>query len=381
MAPSGPDVPSPMSWLASRPWARLAVPLAFIAVLLSIDLATGPQFRIGGLMVAVPALSAGFLGPGYVLVVVGVTLPAVVVASAFNNTLDVANFPVAFTTVVLIGAASVATAAVRRRREQELAQVRWVAAITQKVLLRPLPGRLGPLEISSLYLAADEEASIGGDLYAAATLGGRVRLMVGDVQGKGLGAVEMAGYLLGAFRRSARHGLPLRELPGYLDRRLREDLTDAIDDESDESPESAAADRRKLEGFVTAVLVDFTDGDDLVEIANRGHPPPMLIHRGKVRVLDAGEPALPLGLGDLDGNDQRVDSHDLVAGDTLLLYTDGVVEARDSSGTFYPLADRLAAWTSCGPEELLEAVRADLLDHVGSGLADDVAMVAVRRKD
>jgi hypothetical protein len=368
-----------MTWFPRHPWARLAVPLAVLAALLLGDVLAGPAIRVGGLMVAVPALSAGFLGPGYVIAVVLVTLPFVVIASATNNTLDAVNFPVSFGTVVLIGIAAVITAAIRQRRERELAQARWVATVTQRALLRPLPSRLGSLGISSLYLAADEEASIGGDIYASAAMPGTSRILVGDVQGKGLAAIEMAGYLLSAFRRAARGRLGLPELPGYLDRSLREDLTDATDDGHESPVADGGASRRELEGFVTAVVVDYDEGADVVRIANRGHPPPLLIHGGRVRPLEPGRPGLPLGLGDLDGESQQVDSYALAVGDTLVLYTDGVTEARDGSGAFYPLERRLEHWAGRDPDALLAAVRADLIRHSSARLADDVAMVVVHR--
>lgn len=382
MAPSGSTVPSRTPRLLRHPWAMLALPLLCLAGLLTFDLLDGPGIRIGGLMVAVPALSAGFLGPGQVLIVVAATLPSVVVADISNHALGVVEFPVSFTTVVLISAASVAAAAARRRRDRELAQARWVAATTQRALLRPLPRRLGPLAISSIYLAADEEATIGGDVYAAAEVQGGIRVMVGDVQGKGLAAVEMAGYLLSAFRRSARLGTGLTGLPDYLDVNLREDLTDSVGADTVDSPESADARRRLTEGFVTAVMAEFEKGDETVRVVNCGHPPPLCVHRDTVRRLDATAPGLPLGLGDLgNGNGNgSVDTFDLAVGDTLLLYTDGVIEARDRSGTFYPLAARLGGWTSYDPGELLQVLRADLLRHVDGRLADDVAVVAVRRE-
>jgi serine phosphatase RsbU (regulator of sigma subunit) len=378
MAPSGPDGPSSRAARLTRhPWAGLWVPLLVLVVLLLADVLAGPAIRIGGLMVAVPALTAGYLGPGAVLLLVGVTLPFVVIASATNNTLDIANFPVSFATVVVIGVAAVITAAIRQRRERELAQARWVAAMAQRALLRPLPRRLGGLGISSLYLSADEEATVGGDIYACAALPGQARILVGDVQGKGLAAIEMAGYLLSAFRRAARRRVGLLELSGFLDRSLREDLTDPVD--GDDEDRTLVASRRALEGFVTAVVVDYEEGDDVVRVANRGHPPPLLIHDHAVRRLDPGEPGLPLGLGDLEVVPQQVDVFELAVGDTLLLYTDGVTEARDGTGAFYPLAERLAGWTDHTPDALLAAVRGDLLRHAADRLGDDVALVAVHR--
>lgn len=66
-------------------------------------------------------------------------------------------------------------------------------------------------------------------------------------------------------------------------------------------------------------------------------------------------------------------------GDILLLYTDGVIEARNAAGEFYPLADRLGQWISCACDDLLSAIADDLARHLAAPRADDVAMVAVQR--
>lgn len=355
---------------------KLGVAVVCLAGLLGFDLLTSPDIRIGGLMVAVPALSATFLAPGQVLFVVLLTLPSVAIAALANDTLGTEAFPVSFATVALISVASVATASARQRRERELAQSRWVATIMQNLLLRPLPRRLGPLSISSVYIAAEKEANIGGDVYAAAVTPRSVRVMVGDVQGKGLGAVEVVVYLLTAFRQAARNGTTLAELPAFLDRSLRDELVD-VQATSDE-PDSVSR-RRALEGFVTAVIVEFSEGEDVVRITNSGHPPPLLIRQDKVLPLDPTESALPLGLGDLRAGEHHVDTYELAVGDRLLLYTDGVIEARDAAGRFYPLSDRVARWTDRDSDEVLDAIRTDLLRHVGARPNDDVAMVAVQR--
>lgn len=375
----GPRVPG----LVRSPAARLAAPLLLLVLLVVIDEAAGPQIRIGGLMIAVPALSAVFLSPLAVVVVALVTLPCLVIAADSNHQLDTVNFPVTLSTTVLIGIASVLAARVRARRERELAQARWVAGVAQRTLLRPLPQRLGRFAIASTYMAADREAAIGGDLYATADLGGgRIRVLVGDVQGKGMAAVEVASMLLGAFRRAARHHVPLPALPRYLDRNLREDLTDlgsAPPPPPGSTAPAAPASAGSLERFVTAVVVEAAAGGDTLDIVNCGHPPPILLHRDQVTVLDAGQPALPLGLGDLGFEEEQIDRHELAVGDVLLLYTDGVVEARDDDGTFYPLTERLAGWLRLPPGELIEALTADLLHHAGRRLGDDVAIVAVQR--
>ncbi|MFI0900929.1 PP2C family protein-serine/threonine phosphatase [Streptomyces sp. NPDC020983] len=388
-APGEPHLPK----VARSTTARMAAGLVLLALLLAVDIAGGTRIRIGGLMVGVPALSAVFLGPWAVLALVAATFPCLAVAAWDNGQLDAVNFPVVMATTTLIGGASVLAAVVRQRRERELAQVRWVAAVTQRALLRPLPTRLGPLAIASTYLAADAEAAIGGDLYAAADLGGgRIRVMVGDVQGKGMAAVEVTGMLLAAFRHAARHRTPLRALPAVLDESLRDDLTDLTASAglpleppppppSAHDPESAGAPAASgfPERFVTAVMVDVAPGGGRISIANCGHPPPVLLHHGEVLPLDCAHPVVPLGLGDLAPETQPPDTYDFALGDVLLLYTDGVIEARDRDGAFYPLADRLADWCDLAPADLLPALTADLARHVGSRLGDDVAVVALQR--
>lgn len=78
----------------------------------------------------------------------------------------------------------------RERRQRELAQVRSVSEAAQRVMLRPLPSRLGPLKVASVYLAAEAEAQIGGDLFAAARAGEGTRMIIGDVRGKGLSSIS-----------------------------------------------------------------------------------------------------------------------------------------------------------------------------------------------
>ncbi|MFG1808568.1 PP2C family protein-serine/threonine phosphatase [Streptomyces sp. NPDC049040] len=384
MAPSGTADGPRMPRLARSPAARLAAPLLLLGLLLLIDQLGGPELRIGGLMVAVPAVCASFLRPAAVLVVALAAFPCLVVAAMGNGQIGALNFPVTLATAALVGTASVITARVRRRRERQLAQARWVAGVTQRALLRPLPERLGRLAIASTYMAADQEAAIGGDLYAAADLGeGRVRVMVGDVQGKGLAAVEVASGLLGAFRRAARHHTPLPAVPGYLDRNLREDLIELADvpppQPGDAEQSATPTTANYPERFVTAVLVDVAADGDSIRVVNCGHPSPVLLHHDDVLELDTCQPAVPLGLGDLTTEAQHVDRYELAVGDVLLLYTDGVIEARDVLGDFYPLVDRLAGWSGLPPDDLLDELTADLLHHVGRRLGDDVAMVAVQR--
>ncbi|MGW2553888.1 PP2C family protein-serine/threonine phosphatase [Streptomyces sp. NPDC001635] len=75
-----------------------------------------------------------------------------------------------------------------------------------------------------------------------------------------------------------------------------------------------------------------------------------------------------------------VDTFAFRPGDMLVLYTDGVSEARDGGDGFYPLADRVAACTDTGtPAGLVDHVRRDILDFCGGTFGDDAALVVIQR--
>ena len=361
--PTGPRRRNPVAtvaWLLTLP-AGLLLVNAFIST----------SIHLGPVMVASPAMAAVFCGPIGTTVVLVVALCCTIVTGFMDSIMGTANFNIQLLASVLISCAAVGAAALRTRRERELAQARWVTEVTQRVLLRPLPRQMGPLAISSLYLAADEESAIGGDLYAATTLGSTARVLVGDSQGKGLAAVEAVSSLLGAFRRAGRRDETLPRLAAYLERSLTEEVQESID--------ATGGDRSFLEGFVTAVVADVPRDGDKVHILNLGHPSPLIIRGETVLPVDPTIPALPLGLGDLAKDPPCVDTVPFLRGDTLLLYTDGVIEARNSAGTFYPLVERLPSWSGDTPDQLLQAIRIDLLHHTRARLTDDVAMVAIHR--
>ncbi|MFJ5837844.1 PP2C family protein-serine/threonine phosphatase [Streptomyces shenzhenensis] len=343
--------------------------------LLVVDQLLVPSIRLGPLMVGVPALAAVFCPPLGVVGVIAITIPCMVLAAAGNLALGTANFWVQLTALMLICVGAVGASWIRERREDELARTRAVAEVTQRVLLKPLPPSIGDLSLASVYLAANEDAAVGGDLYAVADVGGRVRILIGDAHGKGLAAVETASYVLSAFRRSVRQRGPLHAMVTDLDEDFREDLRDAAAAQPDTANASLA-----LEEFVTAVVLEVPEkGDGLAFMINFGHPPPLLIDHGQVTVLDPRSCAPPLGLGDLDSAHPHVETVDFPPGATLLLYTDGVIEARNRAGDFYPLANRLPGWARLEPEALLSAIHSDLRRYVGRGLSDDVTMVALHR--
>ncbi|HEY3881214.1 MAG TPA: PP2C family protein-serine/threonine phosphatase [Trebonia sp.] len=360
-------------------------------------------------LLAVPPALAG-IGAASVrrpLAYGGISLTAAVVV-ALKPTEYAGWLPVAaIFTIILITAVAMAGTAVSVRQQRRIADVSSVAEAAQRALLRPPPARLGPLGFDVVYLAAAAEAKVGGDLYEVArTAEHGIRVIMGDVRGKGLDAVELAADVLGMFRELAHDAGTLSELAARLDAGLHRSLG-------------------RHEEFVTALLVEIDQDSGRTSVFNCGHPSPLLIEAapsgaatGRVTSLDVPVPAPPLGLLLLGDCSEAQLSLALRPNDQLLLYTDGITEARDASRTFYPLPERVSALApravpnqepakpalksvtaSAGPREdsgfgdggrqngaredgarqgLLDLIHADLLKHVGAPLDDDAALLLVR---
>ncbi|MGG8407084.1 PP2C family protein-serine/threonine phosphatase [Streptomyces sp. 12297] len=197
-------------------------------------------------------------------------------------------------------------------------------------------------------------------------------MIIGDVRGKGLDAVGDAALVLGAFRAAAHQEGALAGLAAYLETAV----TPALEypDGSRPGPGDAG------ESFVTATVLDIPDHESVLHLVTCGHPPPLLVRGGRVASLDVAHPAPPLGLGSLADARPVAEVFAFAPGDIVLLYTDGVLEARDDAGVFYPLAERVGRWDGAGPHHLLARLHDDLITHAAGGtLGDDAAMVAIQR--
>ncbi|MFC7795099.1 PP2C family protein-serine/threonine phosphatase [Streptomyces cinereoruber] len=353
---------------AARVQLVISRSLPFLVVLLTAlaDLLTPEEERFDRLLVAAPPLAAvtwgvrGTIGIGLLAMAVRVLLGFDRGDSPLSGSFE------GETVLAVVTAASAWASRIRTRREQDLRELTAVAEVVQRVVLRPLPHRLGRFELHLLYVAAAAKARIGGDFYEAARIPGAVRVMLGDVQGKGLGAVETASVLLGAFRASVHDAPDLAALADRLDEGLaRHDPRD---------PGSDATER-----FATVVLVELPDDRDVARFLSLGHPTPLLQHGSEVRDVRFAAPSLPVNLTGLADSRHRTEEVPFGPGDRMLLYTDGVSETRDRGGAFYPLEARMREWSGEPAPEFLARLHRDLAAHGAGGLDDDVAALLVVR--
>ncbi|MFD5279913.1 PP2C family protein-serine/threonine phosphatase [Streptomyces rubrogriseus] len=279
--------------------------------------------------------------------------------------------------VALGGVVAVGVAAVRVGGERRMLHMRDIADTTRRTVLRPLPGGFGGLDHAAVYLSADSEARVGGDFYDIQPGPHGTRVLVGDVQGKGLGAVETAAALLGTFREAGYHEADLATVAERLEIRMVR-----------HREHTAGLGRADGDRFATAVLVGFPPGlPDAVDCVVFGHEPPMAVGPRGVRLLPVVG-GLPLGMAELapTGRSGTPPVHrlHLAEDETLLLVTDGVTEARDPGGVFYRPADDIARALavdprSAVPARLVSLVRDGTLRHCRGRVADDTTVFAVRR--
>ena len=381
MGDRAPSQPARLRVRAGR--LLLLLPVALMALIATTDILAPADIHLGPLLVVAPAITASFAGARATATIGALAVITLVSIGAARGVLTTENLEVQIASLLIIGVFIVVFAALQERRGLELERARTVSEATQRVLLRPLPTRAGPLQIASEYHAATVGAHIGGDLYAAARTQLGTRLVIGDVRGKGLETLGDAALLLGAFHAAAHRQAPLPELAASLEDSVSWGLAEVA-----AGDEAVGADIG--ERFVTAAIVDILDEGPLLHLINCGHPPPLLLHQGTAALLEVDDQCPPMGLG-LGPQDAAypVTAFRFERGDVLLLYTDGLIEARDGDGRFYPLLERVEALVAgnggaggpASPAELLRRLMDDLQQHLGGPVQDDTAVIAVTRSD
>lgn len=252
-------------------------------------------------------------------------------------------------------------AADRQQREQD-ADLAAARRIQMGILPRRFPAFPDRRDFD-LHALIEPARAVGGDLYDFFLLEDqRLFFLIGDVAGKGVPAalfmaLTKALYKSGALRRRAAVGAIMTEVNGAISR---------------ENPESM---------FVTvfAGILDLATGE--LEYANAGHDPPFVVRPGQapVRLSVSGGPPL-CAVDDFEYPAERMI---LEVGQCLVLFTDGVPEARSRDGELYSMkrvAAALAAATATEPERVIAHLIADVQRFADDAEpADDIAILAVRR--
>ena len=253
-------------------------------------------------------------------------------------------------------------------REQELhaqavARDLSIATRIQKALLPEELPEISGIETACYYQPARE---VGGDYYDVVPLpGGRVGIVVADVSGKGLAGSLVMTMTRSLVRMAARTQPDAASILEEVNASLSRDMTEGM--------------------FVTLAWAELDDERSQVRIARAGHNPPLLL-RASGRVEQFQPEGISLGMdpGPVFCQSLEVSHVDLAPGDSLILYTDGIVEAMNHDGVEYGLerfAQVLQKLTSEAPDEVVSGVIADLAQHVsGAEASDDITLVVARRE-
>ncbi|WP_051274362.1 PP2C family protein-serine/threonine phosphatase [Cellulomonas sp. URHD0024] len=223
-------------------------------------------------------------------------------------------------------------------------------------LLPPLTAGSDKVLISGRLEPAD---AVGGDIFDYAIATDRLQLMVADATGHDLHAGLAAAAGLAAYRHARRAGHGLLQQAEAVDAAIESQFRGSM--------------------YATGVVAQLDLDTGEWRYVNAGHPAPLLVRDGRVvRELDGGRRPL-FGL---EARHTEVAYERLEPGDMVLLYTDGIVEARDLAGTMFGL-DRLAgilersAADDLPLPEVLRRIRGRILEHQGGVLQDDATLVLV----
>jgi serine phosphatase RsbU (regulator of sigma subunit) len=239
----------------------------------------------------------------------------------------------------------------RRRKSMSL------AASMQWDMLPPLVLRTPACSVAARLEPAYD---VGGDSFDYALNGPVLDIALIDAMGHGVTSASIAALAVGCYRHGRREGRTLTSMSESLGELLHRQFGG--------------------EAFATGQLAQLEVESGLLTWMNAGHPCPLLIRNGEVIGQLQAEPSLPWGLGG-----DRVDptQDQLEPGDGVLLFTDGVVEARTPEGVEFGierLADITGQCASDGlaPEEIVRDLVRTVLEHQDSALRDDATVLLVQ---
>jgi len=338
------------------PMLGAAFAVLVLALLVLLDLLIPPGVAILTALFGLAPLIACAVVPPRGTAAIGVlTFGAALASGAWNGALETTQHNVRLVDVALVSAAAVAISSVRVYREHRFEQMSAIAEAAQRAILPVLPATAGPVVAASRYRSAAQGAVVGGDLYDCYHSATQVRFIVGDDRGKGIAGVEQAARVIRAFRQSAALGATLEDVAEEMDEYLGGFFGD--------------------EEFVTALLVDATRPGQLT-LLSAGHPPPELVRGDGTGTLVDLPAGLPFGMSVGARGSYVSATLPWSPGDRLLMYTDGLSEARDTDGRFLDLASLCPDLRTGSLEQALESVIEAAERHVPRGrLEDDLAIV------
>ena len=299
--------------------------------------------RADGVRVWVPLLE-GTMRTG----VLAVTVPA-----ADDATVRDLEMLGVFAGLALAATASLSDLSHLRRRGRTMS----LAATMQWGLMPPLSASTGRASIAGVLEPAYD---IAGDGFDYAINGDTIEFAILDGMGHGVSSSMLTGLAIGAYRHARRERSSIPEVHAAID--------------------AAIAEQYGGDAFATGIVGRLSTVTGELDWSCAGHPAPLLLRDRTVIAELSCEPALPFGLGDTGSATQRMQA--LEPGDSVLLYTDGVVEARTASGEEFGL-DRLTdlfereAASGRAGEELLRRVVRSVLDHQVDQLRDDATLMLV----
>lgn len=270
---------------------------------------------------------------------------------------------------VLVSVASIAAMAVENAqlheaavRQQRLQQELDFARQVQIGFLPTDPPQMASYRFYHYYEAAQE---VGGDYFDYVWLpGGNLAIALGDVAGKGVPAALLMAKLSAMVEHAVLTEAGTAAALTHLDRELDHTVHE--------------------HHFITCVLGILDGRSHELTLANAGHPPPLLRRRrsGEVVHLAEQKSGLPLGVAPDIAYDET--NTTLEPGDMVVLYSDGVTEAKNDRAKLYEL-ERLAAAVASGPTEvgcLGQAVLDDVHRFVaGHDQSDDITLICFGRTE
>jgi serine phosphatase RsbU (regulator of sigma subunit) len=237
------------------------------------------------------------------------------------------------------------------RRRAEVADTLQAGLLPKR--LPVIPG----VSVAARYLTATHGSDVGGDFYDVFRTENGWGLVLGDVCGKGEDAAAVTATARHCIRLASRWKARPADVLGTVNEALLDE-----------------------DRFVTAVMASLTLETErvLVSLGTAGHPPAIVVRADGV-IRSASRGGVPLGL--FEDFEAGLDTIDLTVGDTLILHSDGVLEACDMLRQEFGqerLLEALAGHAGEAPEDMLAAVEQALLSYCDGDLRDDVSMLALR---